>query len=217
MLVQNRDGSFRYFCEGLAGASPSARSVALPERAAAHLRREWGGEATPVPVVAITDGARSIRLDLARMFGCEVDKVPLILDWYHLAKRVYEHLSMVAHSTAEREQLQQQVLGWLWRGQVAEAVSFLAGVTARNAKALSELIGYLGKHAAEIIDYERRARAGKCIGSGRMEKAVDQVVGMRQKKKGMSWSQAGSRALAVLKVVELNGEWQRWWTAASAA
>lgn len=50
-----------------------------------------------------------------------------------------------------------------------------------------------------------------------MEKAVDRAVGMRQKKKGMSWSEAGSRALALLKVVELNGEWDGLWEAAPAA
>jgi hypothetical protein len=37
-----------------------------------------------------------------------------------------------------------------------------------------------------------------------MEKCVDQVVGYRQKGKGMSWTRAGSRALALLKVAELN-------------
>ena len=70
--------------------------------------------------------------------------------------------------------------------------------------ALGDLVGYLDKHAEEIIDYERRQQAGKVIGSGRMEKCVDQVVGHRQKGKGMSWSKAGSRALALLRVAELN-------------
>ena len=40
-----------------------------------------------------------------------------------------------------------------------------------------------------------------------MEKGVDQVVGYRQKKKGMSWCSVGSQSLAILKVVELNGQW----------
>jgi hypothetical protein len=71
-------------------------------------------------------------------------------------------------------------------------------------KALLELVGYLQKHAEEIIDYQRRQQAGKWIGSGAGEKAVDQVVGMRQKDRGMSWTKAGSRALALLKVAELN-------------
>lgn len=70
-------------------------------------------------------------------------------------------------------------------------------------------MGYLEKHAGEIIDYSRRSATGKWVGSGRMEKAVDQVIGMRQKKKGMSWSQQGSRTLAALKMAELNGEWEQ--------
>ena len=44
-----------------------------------------------------------------------------------------------------------------------------------------------------------------------MEKGVDLVVGHRQKKKGMSWSERGSRALAILKVEELNGHWKQLW------
>ncbi len=50
-----------------------------------------------------------------------------------------------------------------------------------------------------------------------MEKALDLAVGIRQKKKGMSWSQAGSRALSLLKVVELNGEWEQLWETTPAA
>ena len=201
MLAQNQDGSFRY----LAGTSNPVHS--LPEIAGAHLRQEWHGQEAPLPIVAITDGARKIRQDLATLFG---ETMPvIILDWYHLAKRVYEHLSMVAHNRSERETLQHDLLGWLWQGKTQESLTFLAGVTPRNAKAFDELVGYLQKHQSEIIDYGRRALTGKPIGSGRMEKAVDQVVGMRQKKKGMSWSQVGSHALALLKITELNGLWQQ--------
>lgn len=111
---------------------------------------------------------------------------------------------MVAHSMQEREGWERCVLAFLWRGKVAEARAFLSGLRPRNGKALADLIGYLDKHALEIIDYERRKVAGKPIGSGRMEKGVDQVVGKRQKGKGMSWTKKGSRALALLKTAELN-------------
>ena len=74
-----------------------------------------------------------------------------------------------------------------------------------------ELINYLHKHADEIIDYDRRKKAGKTIGSGLVEKACDQVVGYRQKNKGMSWSSLGSKSLAILKVVLLNNEWGQIW------
>ncbi|MBD2152578.1 DNA cytosine methyltransferase [Pseudanabaena sp. FACHB-1277] len=80
-------------------------------------------------------------------------------------------------------------------------------IVAKNSLVLKELIGYLEKHQSEIIDYDRRRRVGKCIGSGRMEKGVDLVVGHRQKKKGLSWSSNGSKALSLLKIAELNGHW----------
>ena len=46
----------------------------------------------------------------------------------------------------------------------------------RNTDKLQSLIGYLQKHEAEIINYERRKKAGKTIGSGRAEKGIDRRV-----------------------------------------
>jgi len=60
-------------------------------------------------------------------------------------------------------------------------------VVAKNQDKWQELVGYLEKHQPEIINYNRRIRAGKTIGSGRVEKGVDLTVGSRQKHKGMSW------------------------------
>lgn len=49
------------------------------------------------------------------------------------------------------------------------------------------------------------------VGSGRVEKACDNVIGKRQKRKAMSWSKLGSYSLAILKVVELNNKWLDIW------
>jgi hypothetical protein len=213
MLIQGRDGSFRHLLSaGLGGGGGEGTAASLCEVARAYLRREWGENPEPVPIVAITDGARSIRLMLEELFG---PSVRVILDWYHLAKKVYQLLSMVAHGKAERERMEGRVLSFLWHGRLSEALSYLGSVSARREEALTELVTYLEKHASEIIDYERRAKVSKVIGSGRMEKAVDQAVGIRQKKKGMSWSETGSHALALLKVVELNGEWDELWAEAA--
>jgi hypothetical protein len=157
----------------------------------------------------LTDSAKVIRQDLEALFGSHIR---VILDWYHLKTRVYQQLSMVAHGKQEREVWQNQILPLLWRGLVDAALTFLGGLKARNASALSDLVGYLGKgtnlwlekHRSEIIDYERRQEAGKAIGSGRMEKGVDQVIGRRQKGKGMSWTLSGTHSLAVLTCAELN-------------
>src|SRR5262249_17232933 len=76
---------------------------------------------------------------------------------------------------------------------------------------------YLEKQESEILASERRQKAGKSIGSGRMEKGVDQVIGARQKSNGMSWRPTGSKALGTLKVVELNGQWDQLWVPEKAA
>jgi hypothetical protein len=192
-VLPRRDGGEQFFCEGLSEKWSCVAAVA------AFLRQEWSG--LSLCVVAITDGAQKIRSDLSTLFGVGVR---VILDWYHLGKRVKENLCMVAHCTAEREEWEKVLLGFLWVGHVSEAISFLSGLNARREKAKTDLLGYLEKHASEIIDYGRRQESGKAIGSGRMEKAVDQVIGVRQKNRGMSWTKQGSRALALLTVAKLN-------------
>jgi len=76
---------------------------------------------------------------------------------------------------------------------------------------------YIEKHKVEIIDYGKRKQAGKNIGNGRMEKGVDQVIGFRQKRKDMSWSEKGSKSLGMLKVAELNNKWKEMWFSGHAA
>jgi hypothetical protein len=101
MLIQGKDDSFRHLWARL--ESGEGAVISLCEVARAYLRREWGEHTEPIPIVAITDGARSIRLMLEDLFG---SSVRVILEWYHLAKKVYQLLSMVAHSKTQREQLE---------------------------------------------------------------------------------------------------------------
>ena len=73
---------------------------------------------------------------------------------------------------------------------------------------LEEFQNYLLKHKTEIIDYDTRYRImGKSIGSGRGEKANDQIVAMRQKHNGCSWFEQGSAAIAQLQCLRLNNQW----------
>jgi hypothetical protein len=106
----------------------------------------------------------------------------------------------------------------LWQGQTEAVLNYLRTVVkTKNPEKLSELIGHIEKHQSESIDYRRRQRSGKIIGSGRIEKCCDQVIGHRQKKKGMSWSKIGSGSLGILKVVELNNQWRKLWFSNGAA
>ena len=156
-------------------------------------------------LVAIADGAKSIRCRLQSVFG---EQVTIILDWYHLSRKVRKLMGSLARNQAEKSEHLNFLFSNLWQGKAAAAIEYLNHqIQTKNHEALKELITYLSKHQSEIINYQRRQQAGKPIGSGRVEKAVDLVVGRRQKKKGMSWTAKGSQALAMLKVAELNGQW----------
>ncbi len=163
----------------------------------------------PLPIVAITDGASNIRKRLNKL-SCQ--GITLILDWYHLCKKLREFLSMLSRNKAEKTEHSKFLFFNLWQGNTSEVITYLqTKIKARNQQKLDELITYLTKHKSEIINYELRRQTGKTIGSGRMEKRVDLVIGHRQKHKGMSWSSLGSKALAILKVTECNGLWRQTW------
>jgi hypothetical protein len=207
VMLERRDGRYQYLCEGIdAQGQPLVR---LEENVRRALQHEYSDHDGPLNVVSIGDGASAIRKSLQAIFGTTP---AVILDWYHLEKKMGELMSMVARDKADKERHLQVMLGQLWGGEADAALGYLrTEVQVRNCAKHEELIGYLEKHRHEIIDYSARQAVGKPIGSGRMEKGVDQVIGHRQKKKGMAWSAKGSKALAILKVVELNGQWQQLW------
>ena len=207
VMLERSEGQYQYLCEGIDHQGDTLISLEACVRQA--LQAAYGNHVAPLNIVAITDGASTIRKTLEAIFGAPP---VIILDWYHLRKKTRELLSMIARHKAEKEQHLEVMLALLWAGDTGKALSYLkTKVVVRNAVKHAELIGYLEKHQHEIIDYGARQAVGKTIGSGRMEKGVDQVVGQRQKKKAMSWSAKGSKALAILKVVELNGQWHDFW------
>ena len=185
----------------------------LESRIAATLSRLYKGRET-LPIVAITDGAQSIKCRLNRLFGPEVK---VILDWYHLEKRVREEMSRMGFKKEEKEAFIKSVMEELWIGHIFGAVTYIDAMIhpLKNETVKEDLLNYLQKHASEIINYRKRQQVGKPIGSGRGEKGNDQVTAYRQKKKGSAWSPKGSKALSNLKCIQLNGCWQKFWQKAS--
>ncbi|WP_146138613.1 hypothetical protein [Chroococcidiopsis cubana] len=213
VLLQKPTTKFEYIATPINANGEDLLSLASVIKA--KILQEYGSQASPLNLVAITDGARTIRHRLLSIFGLEVT---IILDWYHLCKKLRELMSMIANNKLEKAKHLKFLFSQLWQGNTAIALGYLKHqVQVRNLDKWQELIGYLEKHQHEIINYKRRSQAGKTLGSGRIEKGVDLTVGLRQKNKGMSWSRLGSRALSLLKVAELNGQWQQLWFPAPAA
>lgn len=213
ILLEKKNGNFKYIT-GIFDER-GEEVLALPEVLKSCVIHEYTKEENPLPIVAIADGAKDIRCCLTEVFG---SSLTIILDWYHLGKKVREFMSMIALNKEEKNEHLKFLFHHLWRGHVYTALDYLmTKVKAKNETRLQEFIGYLEKHEKEIIDYRRRKKAGKTIGSGRVEKGCDQVIGYRQKKKGMSWSKVGSKSLGILKVMELNNHWKEVWFSQEAA
>ena len=119
---------------------------------------------------------------------------------------------MVAFGKKHREELMKNLMTFCWKGQIEEGIKYIKNIEkVRNHTKHQELIGYLTKHQKAIIHYEKRKEVGKIIGSGQMEAIVNEVIGRRQKDNGMAWSKKGSKALALLQIAQMNGQWKQIW------
>jgi hypothetical protein len=113
-------------------------------------------------------------------------------------------MCMICFGKIQKQEYLSTLMPLLWEGKVAEVITNLKEIKARNATKHKELIDYLSKYQNEIINYKRRKEIGKTIGSGRAEKGVDLVVAQRQKNKPIAWSIDGCHALSTLKAHIIN-------------
>ena len=203
-LMPGKDGNSTYLIGGI-----GQNAVPLDQVMQGHLKTHFSGSEEALDMVCITDGASQIHTRYVKAFGVEPNR---ILDWFHLKKKVNELCMMICFGKEKKKQAVKDMLQLLWKGDRESALGYLqTKVEVRNKAKHTELINYLTKHGRAIINYERRQKAGKIIGSGCIETSVKQAVAVRQKKQGMTWTPSGSSALAVLTVQKMNGTWDSLW------
>lgn len=137
----------------------------------------------------------------------------IILDWYHLEKRCKEQLSLALKGRTIRNALLSQLLPCLWHGCVDRAIALLRALDPcqiKNQAALDTLIAYLERNRPYLPCYAARKQLGLRNSSNQGEKANDLIVSDRQKHNGMSWSKAGSAALAAVSALTRNQEYKLW-------
>ena len=164
-------------------------------------------------LIFLSDGATCIKDYIEEFFGFR--EYTLILDWLHLKKKCKEYLSMAVKGKdkEERQKITKGLLHILWAGNTDNAIAYLSGLEQRNIKnpaRLEQLKDYLGRKKPNIHCYALRAAFGLRTSSNTVEKDNDINVAQRQKHNGMSWSKAGSGALAVITVARHNNELYNW-------
>ena len=119
-----------------------------------------------------------------------------------------------------RNDLLEELLPCLWNGCVDRAIALLQSVDPTKIKdreALEKLSEYLERNRPYIPCYSVRKCLGLRNSSNRGEKANDLVVSDRQKHNGMSWSKAGSVALAAVTALVRNQEYKQWFRTSTLA
>ena len=98
VIWQKRDREFEYLTALI--DRQGNEIISLPDLLKSRLVRDYGQESKPLPVVAITDGASVIRQHFNEVFG---GPPTIILDWYHLGKKVRDLMSMIALSKDDKQ------------------------------------------------------------------------------------------------------------------
>ena len=178
-----------------------------------HLCRVVAQVLTPgSSLLGIADCARWIRDFFSDDLAAIANKM-LLLDWYHLRVRCAEEASRACRGRAAKARFLRRLRRRLWRGDVPGAVQVISEEVpqARPGSSLATFGEYLLARQEYIPDYRMRWRSCRYIGSGQVEKANDLLVARRQKGHGMHWSAAMSDALAAVRTLTLNREWEQYW------
>lgn len=170
-------------------------------------------------LIFLTDGAKDIKACIETFFSFREHTV--ILDWLHLMKKCKELMSMATKGTGKdkkeradnKKQILRGLLRILWEGNVPEAIGYLNEIDPKNISnpgILKQAVEYLERKSEHIACYAFRQKMGLRISSNRVEKANDLLVAKRQKDDGMSWSERGSGALAIIAAANVNGKLHSW-------
>jgi hypothetical protein len=158
------------------------------------------------------DGHKTLIDTILKMFAWKFN-MGLILDWYHLAKKCKEQLSLALKGRHIRNQVLRDIMPLLWNGLTQRAIDVLKAVDPNQIKSIEhmeKLTAYLERNQSYIPCYALRKRLGLRNSSSIGEKMNDLIVSQRQKHNGMSWSPEGSSALAAITALKRNKENLRW-------
>ena len=162
------------------------------------------------------DGQRTLQDTILTFFSWH-PCVSLILDWFHVVKKIKELLSMAMRGRELRNAHAKVLLRMLWYGLIDEAINHLRSIDSsqiKDQKQIELLIGYFERNRLWIPKYALRRRLELGNSSNPAERTCNLLASQRQKKNGMSWSTGGSQALSALACVVLNNQTRKWLTEA---
>ena len=165
-------------------------------------------------LIFMSDGAKEIKGYAYTFFSWR--PYILILDWFHLAKRIKEMISMCLKMPKDKKgPIIKKILNFLWVGNTDGAIAYIESFKSsiiKNEDVHKEMVAYLQRKKENICCHALRREFNLRLSSNTAEKSNDLVVADRQKHNGMSWSYEGSGALALLSATCRNNALSLWIT-----
>jgi len=153
-------------------------------------------------LVFVCDGAAWIWKLVEHYFPDAVQ----IVDWYHACQYLYPLAEALFNSEPQRQAWLVEMKELLWQGQVATILQRCQRLPKKVSEPAHQLISYYTNNQERMRYADFRERE-YFIGSGTVESGCKQIVTMRLKRAGASWSRSGAAATAKARCAWLNDDW----------
>ena len=155
-------------------------------------------------LVFISDGGTWIKNWIEDAFPEAVS----ILDYYHACEHLHEFAGTVFKDKEVLKIWTEEQKELLLQSNVKKVISNIRN-NFKNSKEAHLLINYYSSNSYRI-DYSHYKKIGAgLIGSGAIESAHRTVVQKRMKQSGQRWSYEGAQNMLNLRVIRMNGQWQK--------
>lgn len=153
-------------------------------------------------LVFVCDGAAWIWKLVEQYFPQAVQ----IVDWYHACQYLYPVAEALFDLPEQHAQWVAEMKAFLWEGEVDIVIQACQELLTKAGAPAQRLITYFSNNQ-ERMRYAAFRQADYLIGSGTVESACKQVVSLRLKRSGATWSLTGAAAVAKARTAWLSGSW----------
>lgn len=129
-----------------------------------------------------------------------------IVDWYHACQYLYPVAEALFEPPEQQAKWVAEMKAFLWEGEVQVVIQTCQDRLAEAGAPVQRLITYY-RNNQERMRYAAFRQANYLIGSGTVESGCKQVVSLRLKRSGATWSLAGASATAKARAAWLSGSW----------
>ncbi len=153
-------------------------------------------------LIFVCDGAAWIWKQVEKFFPNAIQ----IVDWYHANQYLHAVSDALLLPEEEQKRWFLKMEKFLWKGEIETLISECQSLVGKVGEPAKRLISYYSNNI-ERMRYALFREKNYLIGSGTVESACKQVVSMRLKRPGASWTETGAKMVAKARTAWLSRQW----------